>query len=135
VARALSARFGASGDGCRRLSGSAPQDALSDEEKRNLWKQVANSSGRVYYQHMETGERSWERPENAQVLTLDEVKRLESEKKEDLSLDGPKEDGGSIVMRMIDHFWTIAGMAHKAYWIGAIAAFAFVGYNLWVDFM
>ena len=108
----------------------AKRAGLSEEELANLWKQVKNSQGRIYYQHTVTGERSWERPEGASVLSLDEVQREEEMVKEDLRAEGDKADGGSLIMRAIEHFWSIAAVAHKAYWVAAAGVFVWVGYEV-----
>ena len=123
--------------GSRYFSGAVPQDQLNDEEKKHLWKEVANSQGRIYYENFISGKRTWDRPSGKMVniLRLDEVEQQAKNKRENVNVPEIKpNDGGSIIIRAFDYFWTITSIAHKAYWVGAAGVFVYIGYELIIHY-
>mmetsp|Transcript_3049 Transcript_3049/g.4362 ORF Transcript_3049/g.4362 Transcript_3049/m.4362 type:complete len:173 (-) Transcript_3049:190-708(-) len=109
----------------------------NSREEGIVWKQVRNAQGRVFFENMETGARSWEAPKGEDFLTLAQIEEDQANEREDLSVDsdfdgGKKKayKGDSIIMRVVDSFWTVVDLARKTYWVGIVAAAIYVAYEL-----
>lgn len=109
----------------------------SFDANKNTWKEVVNSQGRIYYQNIASGVRSWEKPSgiSVNIIKHEQVKTECPEENETTSIPEARQgDGGSLIVRALDHFWSIASVAHTAYWVAAVGGFIYIGYELIIHY-
>jgi hypothetical protein len=97
------------------------------------WRTVRNSQGRVFYEHVATGTRSWDPPSHAEaeLLTAEEADKVAKRAQMRVDASEKFDDGGSLTMKLLNYWWSAVDLARRAYWVGIVAAVFYVGSELY----
>ena len=117
-----------------RCLSAAPAPAGSEPSQLGgAWRPVRNSQGRVFYEHVTTGTRSWDPPSHpeAELLSAEEADKVGKRSQMRVDASEKFDDGGSLTMKLLNYWWSGVDLARRIYWVGIVGAVFYVGWELY----